>query len=218
MIAAALLLSLAPVATAVDAERAFAADAQRIGQWSAFRKWADPTAVMFTPQATWAQSWLAGRPGKSRPNPPQAVRWSADRSFVSCDGRTAVNTGPWRGPNSSGTFTTLWLRQKSGAWRWTVDGGDEIARRGPLPARAVVRKASCANPQLRRKQVEAAYDAPLIRAQPPGDTGFTRAADGTLLYQWKVSPAGAREQVARLWNGTRFEIVLDQRIAAPPRR
>ena len=213
MIAAALLLGLAPVVTAVDAERAFAADAQRMGQWSAFRKWADPTAVMFTPQATWAQGWLKGLA-----NPRPSVRWAAAQSFVSCDGRTAVNTGMWRGTNNSGTFTTLWLRQKSGGWRWTVDGGDEVARRGPLPARAVVRQASCANPELRRKQVEAAYEAPINRAQPPGDTGFTRAADATLLYQWKVTPTGAREQLAKLWTGTRFETVLDQRIAAPPPR
>ena len=209
----ALLLAAAPVVTAVDAERAFAADAQRQGQWSAFRKWADPTAVMFTPQATWAQGWLKGRK-----NPPQSVRWWADRSFVSCDGRTAVNSGVWRGPGNSGTFTTLWLHQTNGNWRWTVDGGDEVARAGRVPPRVTVRRASCANPALRRKQIEAAYEAPINRAQPPGDTGFTRAADGTLLYQWKVTPDGARHQLAKLWTGSRFETVLDQRIAAPRRR
>jgi hypothetical protein len=42
---AALLLASAPVATAVDAEVAFARDARKIGQWSAFRKWADRDAV-----------------------------------------------------------------------------------------------------------------------------------------------------------------------------
>ena len=58
------------VATAVDAERVFAADARRNGQWSAFLRWADPTAVMFTPQAAWAQDWL-----KDRKDPASAVRW-----------------------------------------------------------------------------------------------------------------------------------------------
>lgn len=209
----ALLLASAPVVTALDAERAFAADAQRRGQWSAFRAWADPTAVMFTPQATWAQGWLKGRR-----NPPRGLRWAAAQSFVSCDGRTAVNTGAWRGPGNGGTFTTLWIRQKSGAWRWTVDGGDEVAKGRGLPARATARKASCANPELRRRQVEAAYEAPINRAQPPGDTGFTRSADSTLLYQWKVAPDGARHQLAKLWTGRAFETVLDQRIAAPRRR
>jgi hypothetical protein len=43
MIAA--LLLAASVPTAVDAEQAFNRDAQRIGQWTAFRKWADKDAT-----------------------------------------------------------------------------------------------------------------------------------------------------------------------------
>ena len=42
MIAALLLAAAAP--TAVDAEYAFALDAQRKGQWTAFRKYADKDA------------------------------------------------------------------------------------------------------------------------------------------------------------------------------
>jgi hypothetical protein len=210
---AALLLATAPVTTAVDAERAFARDAQRLGQWTAFRRWAHPTAVMFTPQATWAQGWLKGRA-----NPPRAVRWAPARSFVSCDGRTAVNSGPWRGPGNGGTFTTLWMRQANGTWRWTVDGGDEAGAPRPLNVRPTVRRASCTNRALRLRQIEAAYAAPINRAQPPGDTGYSQSADGTLLYQWKVSPGGARQQQAKLWTGRRFQLVLDQRIAAPPAR
>ena len=71
-------------------------DAQRIGQWSAFRKYADETAVMFTPQAVWAHDFL-----KDRKDPPKSVEWWPDRSFVSCDGRTAVNTGPRSGPTDA---------------------------------------------------------------------------------------------------------------------
>ena len=92
MILAAFLLAGAPHGTAVDAEHAFAADAQRIGQWSAFRKYADRDAVIFTPQASWARDFLKGRK-----DPPRAIRWHPAKSFVSCDGRTAVNTGPWFG-------------------------------------------------------------------------------------------------------------------------
>ena len=65
-------------------------DAQRIGQWTAFRKYADRDAVMFTPQAVWARDFL-----KDRKDPPKAISWRPAHSFVSCDGRTAVNTGPW---------------------------------------------------------------------------------------------------------------------------
>ena len=55
---AAFLLASAPVTTAIDVERAFAADAQKIGQWTAFRKYADQDAVMFTPQAVWVRDFL----------------------------------------------------------------------------------------------------------------------------------------------------------------
>ena len=56
--AAAAPAAKAPAMTAVDAEIAFARDAGRIGQWSAFRKWVDNDAVMFAPQAVWAQPFL----------------------------------------------------------------------------------------------------------------------------------------------------------------
>jgi len=207
----ALLLAAAPVATAVDAERAFAADAHRLGQWTAFRKWADPGAVMFTPQATWAQGWLRGRR-----NPQEALEWWPEQSFVSCDGRTAVNTGPWRLANATGYFTTLWIRGARG-WRWNVNGGDETGK-ATIPPKLTVRRAACSNRALRLKQIEAAYRAPINRAQPPGDTGYNQSADGTLLYQWKVTPNGARQQQAKLWTGRRFELVLDQKVAAPAKR
>src|SRR5207253_9389317 len=100
----ALLLAAAPVPTAVDAELAFARDAQRIGQWTAFRKWADRDAVVFTPQAVWARNFL-----QDRKDPPKAVSWRPTDSFVSCDGHTAVNTGPWfKGGAPGGYFTTVW--------------------------------------------------------------------------------------------------------------
>ena len=75
---AAFLLAAAPVSTALDAERAFAADAQKIGQWSAFRKYIDRDAVMFTPQAVWARDFLKGLK-----NPPRSVRWWPAHSFIS---------------------------------------------------------------------------------------------------------------------------------------
>ena len=74
MIAA--LLLAASVPTAVDAENAFARDAQRIGQWTAFRKYADRDAVMFTPQAVWARDFL-----QDRKDPPKSVSWRPTRQL-----------------------------------------------------------------------------------------------------------------------------------------
>ena len=79
MIIALLLAAAAPQAapqTAVDAERAFAAHAQKVGQWTAFRDYAEPTAVMFDPQAVGAHDFLKGRK-----DPPRSVEWwPADRT------------------------------------------------------------------------------------------------------------------------------------------
>ena len=85
MITAMLLALAAP--SAIDAERAFARDAQKIGQWASFRKYADETAVMFTPQAVWAHEFL-----KDRKEPPKAVEWWPDRSLVFAD--CGVNIQP----------------------------------------------------------------------------------------------------------------------------
>ena len=123
---AALLLMSAPVSTAIDAELAFARDAKRIGQWSAFRKWADKDAVMFTPQAVWARDFLA-----NRKDPPKTVKWAPAQSYVSCDGRTAVNTGPWftQDDKLAGYFMTVWQRSRSG-WRGVYDGSVPATTKG----------------------------------------------------------------------------------------
>ena len=200
---AALLLASAPV-TAVDAELAFVRDAQQIGQWTAFRKWADPDAVMFVPQAVWAQTFL-----KPLKDPPKAIRWRPAHSFLSCDGRTAVNTGPWWRVDGTpgGYFTTVW--QRSGRdWRWVYDGGD--AETGPLPPKPVAQahRASC-----RAK----APGAPIIPPPPltpkqarttPEDNGRGQSADKTLGWDWKVGKNGARVFRVYQWKGGRYAQVL----------
>ena len=110
----ALLLAAAAGPSVIDAENAFARDAQRIGQWTAFARYADKDAVMFDPQAVWVRDFLKGRK-----NPPRSVSWWPTHSFISCDGRTAVHTGPWVGPDGKrhGYFTTVW-QQNKGRWRW----------------------------------------------------------------------------------------------------
>lgn len=211
------LLMAAPAAamptTAVDAERAFARDAKRIGQWTAFRKWADRDAVMFTPQAVWARTFL--RPLK---DPPNAISWRPAHSYVSCDGRTAVNTGPWfkQDGTQGGYFTTVWQRATSG-WRWVYDGGGPAM--GPVPSgKARVHSASCAGK---------APGAPVIPPPPlspgkslttPVDNGRGQSADQTLGWDWKVEKDGARHFRVYQWNGARYLKALANDIPAPRSR
>jgi len=206
------LFLLAAVASpsAIDAERAFASDAQRIGQWAAFRKYADRDAVMFTPQAVWARDFLKGRK-----EPPKAVRWWPAHSFTSCDGRTAVNTGPWVGGDGKlhGYFTTVGQRTK-GQWRWVYDGGDGQA--GTVPARKPpqVHRASCAGK---------ATGAPITPPPPltkkearttPDDNGRGQSADRTLGWDWKVGDKSERQLRVYQWTGSRYRRVVFNDIKA----
>lgn len=206
-----LLLAAASV-TAVDAERAFAADAREIGQWTAFRKYADDTAVMFNPQAVWATEFLA--PLK---DPPKSVSWGPSDSWVSCDGRTAINRGPWTSASrkTQGYFTTVWMRSGKG-WKWTYDGGDNLLQPMALPKKPKVEHASCAG----REKIPGEYREEVkptarIAGKPPADAGQGRSADGTLIYEWKVAASGERHFEAKLWNGSEYRTVLTQHIDAP---
>lgn len=206
------ILIAASVGTAVDAERAFARDAQRIGQWTAFRKYADDTAVMFNPQAVWAHEFLDGRK-----DPPTTVRWWPADSWVSCDGRTAINKGPWTSGDAKthGFFTTVWVKSADG-WKWSYDGGDGLAKPMARPAQPRVRRASCGGltkvPAAYREEVK---PTARIAGKPPADAGQGRSADGTLIYEWRVAASGERHLEAKLWNGRDYRTVLDEHIKAP---
>ncbi|MDT9599463.1 hypothetical protein [Sphingosinicella rhizophila] len=183
--------------TAVAAERAFAANAQTQGQWTAFRTFAADEAVMFTPEPVNAQTWLAGRE-----DPPQAVMWWPARSFMSCDGTMAVNTGAWlrAGGTAAGYFTTVWSKRQDGSWKWLLDHGDGLAKPRPAGDRVRVRKARCGAPR-------------------PGQAspGIRWSADGSLSWAWQVAPDGTRRVTVSLWNGRRHEPVIDDLVRGQSR-
>jgi hypothetical protein len=200
----AFLLAAAAVPTAVDAERAFAADAQKIGQWSAFRKHADNDAVMFTPQAVWARDFL-----KDRKDPPKSMRWRPNASFVSCDGRTAINTGPAFRPSGEayGFFNTVWQRTER-EWRWVYDAGSGLDNQSTALTKPKVRRASCNG---RATGAPILPPPPLTNSQArttPQDNGRGQSADRTLGWDWVVAKNGDLRFRAFLWNGDHYEQVL----------
>jgi hypothetical protein len=209
---AALLLASAPVATAVDAERAFAADAQRIGLWTAFRKWAGEDAVVFTPQAAWARDALPKK------DPPKAINWRPAHSWVSCDGRTAVNSGPWFDPDGKpgGYFTTVWQKAPRG-WRWAYDGGGPLAKGTPLPpAKPRVHKAACSGRPAGAPIIPPPPLTPKQARTTPDDNGRGQSADKTLGWDWNVADDGSRKFRVYQWNGVRYAQVLFNDVPAPP--
>jgi hypothetical protein len=203
VIAAALLLAAA-TPSALDAEHSFAADAKKIGLWTAFRKYADDDAVMFAPQAVWARDFL-----QDRKDPPKSIGWIATHSFVSCDGSTAINTGPWFAPDGklNGYFTTVWKHTGEG-WRWVYDGGI------PKPAKV----AAKSGPQVHRASCTPHATGALIgliakatSKQPPRtpkDEGRGQSADKTLVWEWKVAPSGERTFRVFQWTAGKYAEVI----------
>lgn len=172
MIALALLLAAAapPAQTAADAERAFAAMAEREGQWTAFRAFADPEGRMFVPDPVNAQAFL-----KDRKNPPASVAWQPRMVVASCDGRLAVSTGPWRRGDKTGTFTTIWQWREGAGWRWLADHGRDTP--AAVPTEWIATPDFCTG---------LATDAAAIAAR-----GAPPASDETDLARWASSHAGA---------------------------
>jgi len=203
MIEVLLLAAAEPAMSAIDAERAFVADAQKLGQWTAFRKWAAPDAIMFLPQASNAQDWLKGKA-----DPPVPVFWWPGRSYVSCDGKTAINSGPWvRGWGKSvGYFTTVWQRQNDGSWKWTLDHGDVLAKARPEGGDIKARTASCAKP------VKAA--PPKVGLTRGGKSGGGQSPDATLAWRWFVRADGSRTFEALLWNGKAWDPIISDSVKA----
>jgi len=201
----------------VKAELAFARLAQEKGQWTAFRETADKDAVMFAPEAVNAQAWL-----RKRADPPRAVAWQPYRIFVSRDGGYAASTGPWTQPDGgSGTFTTIWRRQRDGSFKWLLDFGSDThvpPRDDPIiegkvadcPARGAGHgPGPGARPLMdggdRGKRSRPDKQEPVRIAIPPPPSGEGQSDDGSLRWRWT---SGATERV--------FEVSMHRQGADEP--
>ena len=197
----AMMIAAAPM-TAIDAERAFAADAQELGQWTAFRKWAAPDALMFVPQPVPAHDFL-----KDRKDPPVAVFWWPGRSYVACDGSFAINTGPWvrEWGRSVGYFTTVW-RREGDSWRWVYDAGDALPAMRAEGGDVQPTTAFCGGRPP---------PAPVPEVDPDVKHATGESPDGSLRWNWSVGPDGQRSFRAWIWTGTEMLRVIDDQVAAP---
>jgi ketosteroid isomerase-like protein len=119
-----------PVRPIVEAERAFAAEAQRTGNGPAFRHYADDEAVLFTPDPQRAKDWLDAGHG-----PQGSLRWWPVYAGIAASGDLGFSTGPFFGGEGDqlyhGWFFTIWARKADGRWRWLLDHG--IPTREPPP-------------------------------------------------------------------------------------
>lgn len=222
MLAALSLMAADPIA----AERAYAALAQEKGQWTAFRATAAPDALMFVPQPVRAADWLAGRR-----DPPVSVIWWPARSWTSCDGRLAVNYGPWIRPGRVGTFTTVWTKTEAG-WRWRLDGGEVAEKPVPAGDRPQVTRASCRRRDAAAAASETADAGADAFLTPAGRAGAAAGADWRkgrmidsgaspdLTLRWEVREVegrGAASHVLLLWrwNGAALRLAFVEATDTP---
>lgn len=184
----------------VAAEIAFARLAQEKGQWTAFRETAHADAEMFVPQRVKARSWL-----KSQTDPAEAVRWQPHAVFVSCDGNVGVTTGAWQKGPAHGYFTTVWLRDRKGELAWVLDHGDTLDSPRVAPDFIATRQAACGSRP----------GAELTAADEGADMAVGLSPDQTLSWTSVVGADQGRRITVRLWDGSRMETVIDDRVAAP---
>ena len=214
----AILLAAAEPMTAIEAERSFVLDAQKIGQWTAFRKYAAEDGVLFVPQQVGAQAFL-----KDQKDPPVSIYWWPGASFVSCDGSFAVNTGPWVGQAGvvHGYFTTVW-RRRGQEWRWIYDGGDYLKQPRAQGSDVKPQVAACTGKPTGAKTLATGSRGPVSGEQDgladqAFKSGYGESADGTLVWSWTVGPQGERHFLAQLWDGAKFLTVIEDVVAAPPK-
>lgn len=185
----------------VAAELGFARLARDKGQWTAFRETMLPDAEMFAPRRILARDFLKGRA-----DPPEAVVWQPDFVAISCDGKSAISTGPTLWPDGRrGYYSTVWQRRPDGDWKWSFDHGDFLATPRPEPESVRTRIAACGS----RPGV------PIAAPDTGEDLKVGVSPDQTLVWRSSVMSDGARRVSADLWTGARFETVLDDRVAAP---
>lgn len=188
MILAALLFAASAPQSVAQAERAFAAQAQRDGQWAAFRAFAAPDAILYAPDRRNAQQMLA-----NQPEPAATLQWRPARTLTACDGTLAYSTGPWtRSDGKSGGFGTIWRHDAANGWSWIYDGGHDGGPMAAAPAGTVETTAACAAPTTAGgipADVAGPVIFPVAQLRTPALPDMIEASDGPLPTQLRLGPA-----------------------------
>lgn len=200
--------------TIVAAEIAFARAAREQGQWTAFRQFAAPGALLHGQNGPFPiEPWLA-----TQTDPPEAVQWEPRAVVISCDGALAVSQGRSRTPDGKvGNFLTVWERQPGGEYRYIFDaGGPDVPQPPPRPriedGNIVVTSIDAVQGMVASCPRSGA-PIPPPPAIPVGEDGKTDARlsrDGTLRWRWEHRTDGTRFAAAEYFYQGRWLIAFEQ--------
>jgi hypothetical protein len=202
--------------TIVAAELAFSRTAREQGQWTAFRLYAAPGALLHGRMGPFeVLPWLA-----TQTDPPAAVQWEPRVVVMSCDGALAVSQGRYREPDGTvGNFATVWERQPDGEYRYIFDvGGDDVPQpppRKPVEEGDIVVTELDAVQGLVATCPRAGIPTPPPPAIPLGEDGKTDAKlsrDGTLRWRWTHGADGTRSLDAEYFYLGRWVKAIEQNL------
>lgn len=202
--------------TIVAVELAFSRAARERGQWTAFRQFAAPGALLHGESGPFAiEPWLA-----TQTDPPEAVQWAPRTVVLSCDGALAVSQGRFRDPEGKvGNFVTVWERQADNTYRYVFDaGGDDVPQPPPMrtapvqPGDIVVTDIDAVQ-GLVATCPRGGAGTPPPPAIPIGEDGKADAKlsrDGTLRWRWEHRADGTRFVAAEYFYQGRWLTAIEQ--------
>lgn len=203
--------------TIVAAEIAFSRAARERGQWTAYRMFAAPGAVLHGEDGPFAiEPWLA-----NQIDPPEAVQWEPRAVAISCDGAVAVSQGRYLNPlGKVGNFITVWERQADGQYRYVFDAsGDDVPQpppRKPVEDGDIVVTSIDVVQGLVASCPRQGAEFPPPPAIPVGEQGKADARlsrDGTLRWRWEHRDDGTRYAAADYYYAGRWLSAFEQTLA-----
>lgn len=204
----------------VAAELAFSRAAAEQGQWTAFRQFAAPGALLHGEDGPFAiLPWLM-----TQTDPAQAVQWKPRTVVMSCDGALAVSQGRYTDPQGKvGNFVTVWERQTGGEYRYVFDvGGDDVPQ---PPPRKRIEEGDIVVTEIDAIQGLVAScpragapvpPPPAIALGEDGKTDAKLSKDGTLRWRWEHRPDGTRYAAAEYWYQGRWVTAIEQSLVRSP--
>lgn len=191
----------------VATESAFARMAREEGQWTAFRAFAAPGAMIHGVNgAIPAEPWLA-----AQDDPPAAVQWGPREIWMSCDAKLAVSTGRFRDPDGIvGNFITVWQRQPEGEYHWVYDSGTPDDPQPP--PRAVPEEGDIVVTAMDSVRGHVADCGKREEPRPalPLESASGVSPDGTLAYRWEHVGEGERKFTAYWLADGKWEVAMDE--------